>query len=185
MTRPPKGSDDALDRNLAAAEHAAYAGDYEEALRLYEAALEHDDTDPRAWEGKAHALAQLSRYPEAAACYEQALLRKSSDATNWLERGRALREEGRFEEALDSLREAVRLEPRLLVARLELQEVTADLAWEEQVEDEAPVIEVLGTEERVPPHPTHMPALDASMRGGVTPGSVVLVTGTPGTFKTS
>ncbi|MFQ5918915.1 MAG: ATPase domain-containing protein, partial [Thermoplasmata archaeon] len=175
----------ALDQRLAAAERAVYADDYEGALALFEEAIQIDESDPRAWEGKAQVLAHLSRYPEAASCYEQALLRKSSDATNWLERGRALREEGRLDEALPCLEEAVRLEPRLLVARLEVQEVMADLAWEAREEEEAPTVEILGSGERVPPHPTHMPALDASMRGGVTPGSVLLVTGMPGTFKTS
>lgn len=41
------------------------------------------------------------------------------------------------------------------------------------------------TEDRSPPLATHLPPLDASMRGGIHQGSVVLVAGMPGTFKTS
>ncbi|MFQ6012615.1 MAG: ATPase domain-containing protein [Thermoplasmata archaeon] len=173
-----------MEAKLAAAKRFAYVDNHEGALALYDEALKLDENDPRAWQGKAQALARLSRYPEAAACYEQALLQGPSDAVTWLERGRALREEGRLDAALPCFEEAVRRGPRILVARLELQEILADIAWEAQRE-KGREKEIISPEEQVPSHPTHMPALDASMRGGVTPGSIILVTGMPGTFKTS
>ncbi|MFQ5908543.1 MAG: ATPase domain-containing protein [Thermoplasmata archaeon] len=187
MARRRREADAAeLAAKLEAAERASFADDYEGALARYEEALRLDEGEANAWEGKAQALTRLGRYPEAAAAYEQALLRSSSDATNWLERGRALREEGHLEEALPCFEEAVRLEPRILVARLELQEILADIAWESQrKEGQGRVEDTPVVEGRVPLLATHMPPLDASMRGGLTPGSVLLVRGMPGTFKTS
>lgn len=49
-------------------------GKSEEAIRLYDSALNHDSGCFPAWLGKGAALKQLNRYQEALECYEQALI---------------------------------------------------------------------------------------------------------------
>ncbi|MFQ5838209.1 MAG: tetratricopeptide repeat protein [Thermoplasmata archaeon] len=180
-----------VDDLLMKAESAAYGEDYEEALRLYDEVLEMDQQEIRAWDGKAKILTRLSRFSEAAQCYEKSLQVKPGDTEAWLNRGRALREQGRLGEALRSFEEALKLGPQSLTAQVEMKEVLEEIKQrqetQEQVEEveeappEVPAYEV----PEIPPFSTHIRVLDSSMEGGVSPGSVVLVTGMPGTFKTS
>lgn len=55
------------------AEELALAGKLDEALRLYDAAIAADHTNPLAWVGKASILKAQGRYIDAAGCFDAAL----------------------------------------------------------------------------------------------------------------
>jgi tetratricopeptide (TPR) repeat protein len=180
----PKGE---VEDRLSKAEAALYNEEYDEALRLYDEVLEIDDLEFRAWDGKAKVLTRMSRFSEAAECYQKALEVRPGDLEAWINRGRALREQGRLGEALKSFEEALKLEPGNMAAEVEMKEVLDEIKQQkhEVAEVEAPPDVSVPETPEVPPISTHIPVLDSSMGGGVTPGSIILVRGMPGTFKTS
>ncbi len=167
------------------AESAMYNEDYERALALYDEVLEVDKEESRAWEGKGLTLARLSRFSEAAKCYEEALRERPGETHIWLAKGKALREDGKFQDALRSLEEAVRVDPGNLEAVVEMKEIRERL--EEGGGEAGPDVGVTLHPEQTeaPTFATYLDPLDSNMGGGVTPGSITLVTGMPGTFKTS
>lgn len=173
-----------LEAKLQEAERAYVAQEYEEALRLYDGALILEGEAIRAWEGKGKVLTRLARFSEAAEAYEHCLTGRSPDAETWLRRGQALRESGELGEALESYDMALRLNPLNPMAQVEREEVRADLEARR-----TPVLPEVNLgflqEGSLPPVATHIGILDDALRGGFSPGSVVLVTGMPGTFKTS
>ena len=58
---------------ISRAEELALAGKFDEALRMYDAAVAADHTDPLAWIGKASVLKAQGRYTESAECFDAAL----------------------------------------------------------------------------------------------------------------
>ncbi len=133
------------------AKTAFYKEEYEEALRLFEKALEIDDTDPAIWEAKGRVLSHLSRFTEAVDCYER----------------------------------ATGMTPDDLGARAESAETPAGTKGRPEGESRQADGNVPKRVTELPSIPTHISVLDTSLEGGVTPGSIVLITGMPGTFKTS
>ena len=65
-------------------------GRHEEALALFELAVEHDPGYARAWICKGVALAGLTRLDQAVDCFDRALAIDPRDVDTWLEKGRAL-----------------------------------------------------------------------------------------------
>ena len=55
------------------AEELALTGKLDEALRMYDAAVAADHTNPLAWIGKASVLKAKGRYTESAECFDAAL----------------------------------------------------------------------------------------------------------------
>ncbi len=175
-----------LAKTITMAQTAFYNNDYEEALRLFDEALEADDKNPDVWEAKGRALSNLSRFSEAADCYEKAARRRPRDSSTWLRRGKALRESGQLTEAKASFQKALKLDPDNVEARVESKEVSTEIKVQtrKEIPAQADVTKKAQLSE-VPPFATNIDLLDLNMDGGVTPGSVVLITGMPGTFKTS
>ncbi len=190
--------DPTLEEILTRAESAHYDEDYERALKLYDEVLATNEMESRAWEGKGMVLTRLSRFSEAAECYERAIKAKPEETGTWLARGRTLREGGDTEEALRSFEEALRADPHNVEAAVEMREVKSQAGNGEGEEDPRDVnwiLERTGEEEeaqevpsraaQAPTFSTYLDLLDGTMDGGVTRGTVTLVTGMPGTFKTS
>lgn len=179
--RPARRQGTEIEALLTRAESAYYDEDYDEALALYDMVLEREGRSPRAWEGKGRVMTRMGRYSEAAQCYERAIEREPGKAEVWLRRGKALREHGEVQEAAQSFQEALKIDPGSVEAAVELREVQAAL--------EGPPSGEEGPREGEPSEDaafaTYLEAFDAATGGGLTPGSVVLVAGMPGTFKTS
>lgn len=170
---------------LQRAETAYYDEDYDVALQAYDDVLERDERRADAWEGKARVLTRLARFSEAAECYARAARVQPRDISFLLQRGRLLREEGRLEDALDSLQAAVEADEASVEAEVERREIASEIR--SQKEGGAKRTRSWGKEE---PRlqmalPTHIDLLDRALGGGITPGSVILVTGPPGTYKTT
>jgi len=77
-------------------------GEYEEAVKSYQRAIDLDAYNPDLWYNKGLALSGLGRYEDALECYQRATKLDPFDAEIWLERGAALSGLGRYQEALAS-----------------------------------------------------------------------------------
>ncbi len=88
-------------------------GDYERALREYEAALRADPGNIHALRGRARALLQLGRHAEALAAFDEAIRRDPSTGATYANRGILLDRMGRHREALADYERALELDPRL------------------------------------------------------------------------
>lgn len=181
-----KAKDSAIEEILTRAETSMYTGNYEDSLELYDSVLEKSPGETRAWEGKGMALARLSRFSEAAECYERAIRGRPGEPSLELERARALREGGQAEEAARSLAEVLKVQPGNVEAALELAEISREREGGEAVTAPAPDSgpEAARFVEQ-DTYSTYIQPLDSDMEGGITPGSIVLVSGKPGTYKTS
>jgi len=77
-------------------------GEYEEAVKSYQRAIDLDTYNPDLWYNRGLALSSLGRYEDALECYQRGTKLDPFDAEIWLERGAALSGLGRYEEALAS-----------------------------------------------------------------------------------
>lgn len=176
---------DDFDETVSRAKTAFYNDDCEEALRLFEKALEIDDTHSAVWEAKGRVLSRLSRFTEAVECYEKATRGTPDDSSARFRQGKTPNGNGWLAEARESYDEVVRLDPDNLETRVQSRGTSAGM---EDLPEEKPRPAADGTHQRIaqlPPIPTNIDLLDTTLEGGVSPGSVVLITGMPGTFKTS
>jgi tetratricopeptide (TPR) repeat protein len=89
---------------------------YQEAVNVYDRALQINSQIPEYWNNKAVALRELGRRREAMSAVERALELRPEFATAWFGKGLDLFDEGRPEEALAAYNRAVDLEPELALA---------------------------------------------------------------------
>jgi tetratricopeptide (TPR) repeat protein len=86
-------------------------GQYLEAARCCERALELDPGFAAAWNNKANSLRSLGRFEEAARCCERALELDPGFAAAWNNKANSLYSLGRFEEAARCCERALELDP--------------------------------------------------------------------------
>ncbi|NJK27590.1 MAG: tetratricopeptide repeat protein [Coleofasciculaceae cyanobacterium SM2_3_26] len=84
---------------------------YEEALALYEKAIEIEDSSYEVWCRCGAVLAKLERYPEAIAAYDKATMLEPQAVEIWYERGLLLTRMAQYQEALASFDKAATLQP--------------------------------------------------------------------------
>ncbi|MDH7593961.1 MAG: tetratricopeptide repeat protein [Methanomicrobiales archaeon] len=87
----------------------ARKGDYREALKCCEKAIEIDPESAEAWLCKCNALKGMGREGEALECYGRAVQINPGIAQAWVHRGNILFKMGRVDEAMDSMDRAKRL----------------------------------------------------------------------------
>jgi len=85
------------------------AGDYHQALNLYDRIIADDPANVRALHSKANVLDRMGNYAEALAWYDAALLCDPHNAEAWYNRGITLRKTGRHEEGLASIKQGIDL----------------------------------------------------------------------------
>src|SRR3989338_2266635 len=87
-------------------------GLYQEALSLFDEALEIDPKLAPAWYNKGVALGNLCRYEEAITCCEKALEIDPKYTSAWNNKGVALNNLGRYEEAITCCEKALEIDPK-------------------------------------------------------------------------
>jgi tetratricopeptide (TPR) repeat protein len=89
-----------------------HTGKFEEAITIYEKALNSNPTDPAlVWRSRGLALSRLQKYNEAIASYERALAIKSNDDLALGSKGFALWKLGRREEAVTFYSQSLNIRP--------------------------------------------------------------------------
>ena len=101
---------------LTAANHAYELGQYEEALRGYEAALSQNEVLVEAWSGKGATLLVLGRPEEALLAIDHALSLGPNDPDLWNSRASILHELRRFEEEMYCYDQALAHDPNFVFA---------------------------------------------------------------------
>jgi tetratricopeptide (TPR) repeat protein len=96
---------------MAAAALAFDSGEFDDALKHLDRALEINPDDDEGWYNRGIALDDLGRYEEAIASYDRAIEIKPDDDGAWNNRGNALDELGRFDEAIASYDRAIEINP--------------------------------------------------------------------------
>lgn len=86
-------------------------GDFENALRTYEGALEINPDSSLAWDGKGMALANMGRTQEALEAHNRAVALEPSFARAWNNKGVALGELQRYQEAIEAYTQAINHDP--------------------------------------------------------------------------
>ncbi|BAZ91003.1 TPR repeat-containing protein [Raphidiopsis curvata NIES-932] len=86
-------------------------GRYEEALQLYNRAIEIEKDSVPSWVNRGNALLSLKRYEEALKSYNRAIALRPNKNQAWYNRGNALSALGRYEEAIRSYNESIVIEP--------------------------------------------------------------------------
>jgi tetratricopeptide (TPR) repeat protein len=86
-------------------------GRYDEAMTMFDLAVEHDPSLGRAWFFRGQALNGLGRFDEALACLDRVVALDPRDANAWVEKGRALTRVARRDEALASFDRAIAINP--------------------------------------------------------------------------
>lgn len=86
-------------------------GKYEEALAIYEQAIESNPSDYCAWCNRGSVVGKLGSLEEANACYERAIEIEPSYYHAWYFRGITLRDLERYEEAIFSYERAIEIDP--------------------------------------------------------------------------
>lgn len=84
---------------------------YDEAIKLYDAALEIDPTHNESLFNKGVILQMLGRIDEALECYDAVIEINPNDSEVWGNRGIALRTIGRVEDAIDSYDRGIQVNP--------------------------------------------------------------------------
>ena len=87
------------------------AGNFEEAIHCYDAALAVDASNPDIWINRGAAMLGLERDADALACFEKALSIRPDNATAWNNKGRVLLSLERFKEALAAFDRALEVNP--------------------------------------------------------------------------
>jgi tetratricopeptide (TPR) repeat protein len=86
-------------------------GNYEEAIKCFDQALEIDGNYVPAWNSKGNALGNLGRHEEAIACYDKAIEIDPKYLDAWINKGNAFSNLGRFGDALDFYDKAIAIDP--------------------------------------------------------------------------
>jgi len=87
-------------------------GNYKEAIKYYDRALEADLKDVRAWSGKGLSLHNLGKYKEALKCYDKALNCRPEYSLAWRSRGMALNSLKKYKEAIKCYDRASEIDPK-------------------------------------------------------------------------
>ena len=122
------------------ADVAYSAGDYDQALELYEARLARNPDDVPALVRSAKLLSWQSRYVEAIARYDRALALDPRNATAGLERAKVLSWDGQLEPAVEAFRSYLANEPDDTEARLDLARCLSWLGRQEEARREFAVV---------------------------------------------
>ncbi|HIK29382.1 MAG: tetratricopeptide repeat protein [Oscillatoriaceae bacterium SKW80] len=86
-------------------------GRYEEALKVYEQAIEADPESYEAWCGKGIALTKMKRFTEAIQAFNQSIRLNSEYAESWYEKARCYALQKNEDSAIENLRRAINLNP--------------------------------------------------------------------------
>lgn len=86
-------------------------GNFQEAIKLYDYAIELQPKFHEGWYQKGNVLAESQRYEEAINSYEKALQLKSDDYRSWVGKGNVCTKWQRYQEALNCYNEALRFKP--------------------------------------------------------------------------
>ena len=128
---PPRKSFEELFAEAAA---AAKAHDLEDAIELYDQAIETDPSRPEAYYKRANCLKDLGRLEEAITGYDAAIERKPDYAYAYCNRGSVQHRLGSKEAALESLDRAIALEPGDALAHYNRALVLQDYSrWPEAI----------------------------------------------------
>ena len=100
-------ADDYFNRGL----DYGYKGEYEEALKSYDKAIELNPDDALAWSNKGAALDNLGKHEEAIKSYDKAIKINPDNEIVWSNKGIALHKLGKYEEAVKPFDKALELEP--------------------------------------------------------------------------
>jgi len=84
---------------------------YQEALKMFDKALELNPNHVRALTAKGAALIPLRRYQQAIQCYDSAIRIEPKLVVAWYNKGIALSKLGKYKEAIDSYDNAIRIAP--------------------------------------------------------------------------
>ena len=87
-------------------------GRYDEAIRLFDKALELDPRDAEVWTNKGLSLFKLGRKDEAIRCFDKAIEIDPRVAEAWNNKGTILNELGRYDDAIRCLDKAILLDSR-------------------------------------------------------------------------
>jgi len=88
-------------------------GNYEEAIKCYDVALEMNNGDPFVWNNKGSALRKLGRHSEAIKCYDQAINRFPTIPFFLNNKGQTLHEIGLYQEAVECYNKAINRVPEI------------------------------------------------------------------------
>jgi tetratricopeptide (TPR) repeat protein len=86
-------------------------GDYEKAIRFFEAALRLDPDSTSALMGLGDVYFEKGAYDRTIAFYDRVLLLSPEDRNSYYQRGKAYKEKGRYNDALRDFRAAIRIAP--------------------------------------------------------------------------
>ena len=84
-------------------------GHYEEAIKLYDKALEDAPLFAEAWYDKGHALSELGRFEDALASYDRAIKLNPTFPKALLNKGKLLYRIGKYEDAINCYERAIRI----------------------------------------------------------------------------
>jgi len=88
----------------------AEQGRYEEAVAVFDKAIEIDPEYAYAWSNKGNVLSDMGKYDEAIRAYDRAIEINPQDAVAWNNKGLALSDMGKYDEAVAAYANAKDLE---------------------------------------------------------------------------
>jgi Putative Zn-dependent protease, contains TPR repeats len=91
-------------------------GNYEEAIKLYNKAIEKNPKFFEAWHNKALSLDYLGNFKEAIKAYDKAIEINPQNATVWSDKAAALGNSRNYEEAIDACDKAIEIDPNCINA---------------------------------------------------------------------
>lgn len=91
-------------------------GRYEDALKVYEQAIEANPESYEAWCGKGIALTKMKRFNEAIQAFNQSIRLNSEYAESWYEKARCYALQKNEDSAIENLRRAINLNPAKKIA---------------------------------------------------------------------
>ena len=99
----------------------------DEAIAIFDQALQQDPSNFDAWIGKGMALANSGDFSGSLSCFETATQIEPLNPSGWNNRGVVLREMGRYQDALTSFNKALLLDPSYEVAQLNRDNTLQDI----------------------------------------------------------
>ena len=88
-------------------------GQFEEAIKCYDIALQMAPSDAEIWTGKGFALCDLGRFNESLSCMDRAIELGPRKQAAWNNKGTVFDAMGNYEEALKCREIALKIDPRL------------------------------------------------------------------------
>ena len=86
-------------------------GNYDEAIKSFDKAIETNPQDSGAWIDKGVFLFSRGNYDEAMKCFDKAIEIYPNNAEAWNDKGYAFKEMGEYEQAIKAFNEAIMLDP--------------------------------------------------------------------------